>query len=59
MKLRFIAGNHSIQLQQIVLLLLAECLNETNKRGEVLPYLDQVRKRAGLNAKLTQNPGYE
>jgi len=31
-----------------VLLLLAECLNETNKGGEALPYLNQVRKRAGL-----------
>lgn len=30
------------------LLLLAECLVAENKAGEALPYLNQVRKRAGL-----------
>jgi hypothetical protein len=29
-----------------VLLMLAECLNETSKSGEALPYLNQVRTRA-------------
>ena len=29
-----------------VLLMLAECLNETNKSAEALPYLNQVRSRA-------------
>lgn len=29
-----------------VLLMLAECLNETDKSGEALPYLNQVRTRA-------------
>ncbi|GAB3807568.1 RagB/SusD family nutrient uptake outer membrane protein [Spirosoma humi] len=32
------------------LLLLAESLNEQNKPGEALPYLNQVRSRAGLPA---------
>lgn len=31
-----------------VLLLLAQCLNEENKSGEALPYLNLVRERAGL-----------
>lgn len=31
-----------------VLLLLAECLNEQGKGGEALPYLNEVRDRAGL-----------
>ena len=31
-----------------VLLLLAECLNEQSKATEALPYLNQVRNRAGL-----------
>lgn len=33
-----------------VLLLLAESLNEQGKTGEAVPYLDQVRARAGLAA---------
>lgn len=33
-----------------VLLLLAECLNEQNKSAEAIPYLNQVRARAGLAA---------
>lgn len=32
------------------LLLLAECLNEQNKSAEAIPYLNQVRARAGLAA---------
>lgn len=32
------------------LLLLAECLNEEGKAGEAIPYLNQVRTRAGLAA---------
>lgn len=31
-----------------VLLLLAECLNEEGKSGQAIPYLNQVRARAGL-----------
>jgi hypothetical protein len=31
-----------------VLLMLAECLNEQNKPGEALPYINMVRRRAGL-----------
>ena len=31
-----------------MLLFLAEALNEQGKSGEALPYLDQVRSRAGL-----------
>jgi hypothetical protein len=36
-----------------VLLLLAESLNEENKSAEALPYLNQVRARAGLPAATT------
>ena len=35
------------------LLLLAECLVDQNKNGEALPYLNQVRTRAGLPALAT------
>ena len=33
-----------------MLLLLAECLNEEGKSGQAIPYLNQVRARAGLAA---------
>ncbi len=38
-----------------VLLNLAEALNEQNKPAEALPYLNQVRNRAGLSNKTTTN----
>jgi tetratricopeptide (TPR) repeat protein len=38
-----------------VLLLLAECLNEEGKPGEAIPYLNQVRARAGLLATTAAN----
>lgn len=31
-----------------VLLMYAECLNETNRTGDALPYVNEVRRRAGL-----------
>lgn len=37
------------------LLMLAECLNEQNRAGEALPYLKQVRERAGLLASSETN----
>ncbi len=45
-------GNHGmnwpIYRYSEVLLFLAEALNEQGKSGEALPYLNQVRSRAGL-----------
>lgn len=38
-----------------VLLMLAECLNEQNKSADALPYLNQVRTRAGLAASTEVN----
>ncbi|MBD1393390.1 RagB/SusD family nutrient uptake outer membrane protein [Mucilaginibacter glaciei] len=38
-----------------VLLLLAECLNEQGKAGQAIPYLNQVRSRAGLAATIAAN----
>ncbi|SIN64259.1 RagB/SusD family nutrient uptake outer membrane protein [Chitinophaga niabensis] len=38
-----------------VLLMLAECLNELNRSAEALPYLKQVRERAGLAASSETN----
>lgn len=41
-----------------VLLLLAECLNEEGRPAEALPYLNQVRNRAGLaNISITDQSG--
>ncbi|TDO19583.1 RagB/SusD family nutrient uptake outer membrane protein [Pedobacter duraquae] len=39
-----------------VLLMLAECLNETGQSAAALPYLNQVRTRAGLAATTTIDP---
>jgi starch-binding outer membrane protein, SusD/RagB family len=39
-----------------VLLMLAEVLNEQGKAGDALPYLNQVRQRAGLQQITTANP---
>jgi len=38
-----------------VLLLLAECLNEEGKSGQAIPYLNEVRARAGLAATTATN----
>lgn len=40
-----------------VLLLLAECLNEEGKAGQAIPYLNQVRSRAGLAATTAAGQG--
>ena len=48
--MRGISGNNfPVYRYSNVLLMLAECLNETGATGESIQYLNQVRKRAGLS----------
>ncbi len=50
------ADNTHVYRYSDALLLLADALNEQNKSSEALPYLNQVRSRAGLPAVTETNP---
>lgn len=43
------ANNFPVYRYANVLLMLAECLNETGASGDAVPYLNEVRRRAGLD----------